>query len=396
MREPDGAPSHGSRISKRIAPIDATRGCAMLMVCLSHIKEHFESTAPWVHWFLLTITRVATPTFLLLSGFVIGYLLRTDTRRMAGISLVDRALFLLLVAHVLIGWDELQKLSLMHWLFGRALITDAIAIALFVAVLLRQASTFMLITLGATLCLGSWMLALFINLQASWAVTLANTLFSSRGAAAGALDAPLIPYVGMFLVGMGLSRWSHQALLARADRGLARRFFTIGGIAMLITAAGAATWHFGKAHFMAMFADPESALLIRQTLDPRSKWPPSPAYLIFYGGSGLLMLAFLFNGWPARLVEPLKRATSVIGRASLMCFVVQDWVLIQIPLMTGLYQVTSIPFWVAWFSVTLLLLYALARAWDNANGNRFLTVGLKAWRRRRILAGVTPPNVAQQ
>lgn len=395
MREPDGAPIHGSRISKRIAPIDAARGCAMLMVCLSHIKEHFEQTAPWIHWFLLTTTRVATPTFLLLSGFVIGYLLRTDTRRMAGISLVDRALFLLLVAHVLIGWDELRELSLLQWLFGRALITDAIAIALLVAVLLRQASTFTLISLGATLCLGSWVLSLFVNLQAGWAVTLANTLFSSKGEAAGALDAPLIPYVGMFLVGMGLSGWSHQALLARADRVLTRRLVTLGCFAMLITGAGVATWHFGKAHFMAMFADPDSALLIRQTLDPRSKWPPSPAYLLFYGGAGLLMLAFLFNGRPARLVEPLKRVTSVIGRASLMCFVVQDWVLIQIPLITGLDQITSMPFWVAWLSMTLLLLYALARAWDNANGNRFLTVGLKAWRRRRILAGVTPPNVAQ-
>jgi uncharacterized membrane protein len=55
----------------RIAAVDAARGCAMLMVCLSHIRHHFVASAPALEWALAVVTRIATPTFLLLSGFVV-------------------------------------------------------------------------------------------------------------------------------------------------------------------------------------------------------------------------------------------------------------------------------------------------------------------------------------
>src|SRR5688572_17056908 len=78
----------GPRTRKpRIEAIDAARGCAMILVFASHIKQHFLQTSPDVYLALLNVTRIATPTFLLLSGFVIGHLLRNDSRGHVGIAL---------------------------------------------------------------------------------------------------------------------------------------------------------------------------------------------------------------------------------------------------------------------------------------------------------------------
>lgn len=74
----------------RILPVDATRGFAMLMVFCAHIKQHFEVSTPTLHWLLLSTTRIATPTFLLLSGFVVRLLLTTDSNGKASLMLVER------------------------------------------------------------------------------------------------------------------------------------------------------------------------------------------------------------------------------------------------------------------------------------------------------------------
>jgi peptidoglycan/LPS O-acetylase OafA/YrhL len=106
------APHEGPRItapSSRITGIDAARGCAMFLVCLSHIKQHTVPSYPDLHEALVLVTRIATPTFLLLSGFVIGHVLRSSRRSNVGISLLDRGLFLILIAHLLLGWTDIHQ-----------------------------------------------------------------------------------------------------------------------------------------------------------------------------------------------------------------------------------------------------------------------------------------------
>src|SRR5262245_29948771 len=101
----------------------------MVLVCLSHIKQHFVVSVPELHGFLVTTTRIATPTFLLLSGFVISHLLRSERRNSVPVMLIDRGLFLLIVAHAVLGLGDLDKLGTAGWFLDRVEITDAVGIA---------------------------------------------------------------------------------------------------------------------------------------------------------------------------------------------------------------------------------------------------------------------------
>jgi uncharacterized membrane protein len=260
----------------RIAGIDAARGCAMALVCLSHVKEQFVDSIPPLNAALTAVTRVATPTFLLLSGFVIAHLLESSRQRRIGLSLIDRGLFLLIVAHLLLNWNELLELGLTQWLFGRAVITDAIGISLCVAVLVRRASAGALLIGGASIALLSWPIALTLSVDSPAAALLGSVLFSLQSEENPAVDVALVPYLGLFLIGMGLSRRSADALAARDSRALARALIVPGLAAMAIVLAIAWLWH--VFHHVAFDAtDPYVVDLLRQTVDPRSKWPPSPA-----------------------------------------------------------------------------------------------------------------------
>jgi hypothetical protein len=115
---------------------------------------------------------------------------------------------------------------------------------------------------------------------------------------------------------------------------------------------------------------------VREFLDPRGKRPPSAAYLLFYGGSGLLLLSLLFNGKPAWLIRPTIRWTGVIGRASLVVFVLQDWLFFGVPKVLALESIGAPAFWLLYLLACTAVLYAFASAWGRMQGNRFLSVGL--------------------
>jgi hypothetical protein len=355
----------------------------MVLVCVSHIKQHFVDSAPQLYWLLMATTRVATPAFLLLSGFVIGHLLRADVRRSIGITLVDRGLFLILVAHLLMGLSDVTShAGVGSWLFERLEVTDVIGFALFIAVLLRAASPRALIVAGASLCLLSWPFAWFWHPESAVGRVAGALIFHTATAQNPSIEAPLAAYIGMFLIGMGLSGRFHAELLARSTRTIAAPLFRMAAVAIMIVLIGILAWHNAKGLLPGSLLAPPIVEALRGTLDPSWKMPPSPAYLLFCGGMGLLMTAALMNGRPAWLVEPTVRVASVIGRASLMCFVVQDLLFHLVPRILGFDGVQSVPFWLAYLAACLLLIYWLARRWDAANGNRFLTVGLKKLARR--------------
>ncbi|MGH8175737.1 MAG: acyltransferase family protein [Steroidobacter sp.] len=370
------------RIAGRIDAIDAARGCAMVLVCLSHIRQHFDVSSPTISYLLGVITRIATPTFLLLSGFIAGYLLRGDKPRI-GITLIDRGLFLLVVAHLLLGLAHLPEVSLFEWLFARVTITDAIGVALCMAVLFRKFSGGALLALGVSVCVLSWVIGFTGAAQSAWANHLGGLLFNLSSAPNPLVNVALAPYLAVFMLGMALSAHLHGALTSNNQRFLARRLLTIGACGVTAALIGVLAWHASKNSLPDALREPYITDLLRATLDPRRKWPPSPAYLLFYSGIGLLLAGVFFHRRPALFLEPVIRTASTIGRASLMCFVVQDWLLFVVPAAFGFKDVVSTSFWFAYFAATVLTLYVLARLWGEARGNRFLTLGLKRLAGRR-------------
>lgn len=355
--------------------IDAARGIAMVLVCVSHVRYHFEASAPALYAALTNITRLATPTFLLLSGFVAAYVLSSGKRE-ARVALVDRGLFVLFAGHLLLNWADLPGVGFEEWMFARITVTDAIAACLVVAALSSRLPARALASIGATLALISWPIALLWEPNSPYARYAAIMLFNVHSERGALTDAAVVPYLGLFMIGMSLSRWCSPQLATRDYAAAARKLLIVASIAVTVVLAAVLAWHTLKPTLLKGIDEP--ALAIGQlTLDPRSKMPPSPAYLMFYGGGGLIIAALCLFCRPAVLLRPIVTWASTLGRASLMCFVVQDWLLVLLPALLGLAYIESIPFWTAYLLVALFAVHALAARWDRARANRFLTVGLK-------------------
>ena len=208
--------------------------------------------------------------------------------------------------------------------------------------------------------LASWWIATYVHPQSESDRCSPPCCLTCLRTVATQIDAPLIPYTGVFLIGMALSQYLKQELLANASLAAARRLAPLAVIAII---AGLASWYIGK-HL------PSPVYLL-------SKRPPGPGYLLLYGGLGLLMLSAFLRGQPAWLMNPIIRVTSTIGRASLMCFILQDWLLFLVPWAFGFDDATSVTFWFAYLAASLAALYAASRWWGSVDGNRFLTVGLQ-------------------
>ena len=373
----------------RLSGIDAARGIAMILVCLSHIRYHFEAV-PEIYSLLTYITRIATPTFLLLSGFVAAHVLSSG-RDGARIAVVDRALCVLIVGHLLLNIEQLPQVGAAEWLLARVTVTDAIAVCLIVAAMCAQVSTRLLLLAGAALALVSWPIAITAGADSTVAQRLLLVLFDVRSGHSNLIDAAIAPYLGLFLIGMGLSKSSSSLTFSREDVLLARRLFKFGMIAVGSVLFAAFLWHELKDLAPLLLGSSDTAVLFRQTLNPLQKLPPSPAYLAMYGGAGLLIAAACLAQRPRFILEPAVRWAATIGRASLMAFVVQDWLLRSIPVLFGFNDLPSPFFWAAYFIGTVLVLHWCAERWDAARANRFLTVGLKWWNRKHNAATAHEP-----
>ena len=368
--------------TERLGGIDAARGIAMVLVCLSHVRYHFENS-PELYSLLTYVTRIATPTFLLLSGFVAAHVLASN-RPFARIAVVDRALCVLIVGHLLLNIEELPQVGLNAWLFARVTVTDAIAISLLVGALCARVSAGWLLAFGAMLAMLSWPVAITASSESRVGHQLLVVLFDVRGNQSELVDAAIAPYLGVFLIGMSLSKSATQLIKSRQHLLLARRLFAIGVFAIGSVLIAAFIWHALKEVALQVLGSPDAVMWIRQTLNPMQKLPPSPAYLALYGGVGLIIASACLARRPRAILVPITNWASAIGRASLLVFVMQDWLLRSAPVLLGFDDLNNVVFWIAYFIVVVSLLHWLAVRWDAMRANRFLTVGLKSLSRRRI------------
>jgi hypothetical protein len=214
----------------------------------------------------------------------------------------------------------------------------------------------------------------------------AAVLFHLHSAPNRLIDIALLPYLGLFLLGMGLSSYCREALQNGESDRLARRLGAIGLAAIGVVITGVLAWHFGKDALPEGWREPHMVSLLRATLHPGNKVPPSPAYLMFYAGAGLLMTAFIFYGHPRRLVAGIASKAAVIGKASLLCFIAQDWLLFLIPQALGFEHLTSVAFWMGYLALCVVALFYLSKQWIRLDGNRFFTIGLKRVMQRRRAA----------
>jgi acyltransferase-like protein len=361
--------------------MDAVRGAAMLGVVLAHSAEYLD---PGKHLSLssalVTIGMFATPTFLLLSGTVCGYLRESNARdpRRFRLTILGRGLFLLTLGHLILGLTHWLWQPLAHAMWQSVYITDAVGVGLTIAAFLpRLATPRQLLAAGIALLVLSWTMTLTLIPASEATIYLLRILVGLN------IDAstqqgwvvPVIPYLGIFLIGMG----GGVEYARRVAQG--EDLYTIGKFCLRIGVACVTAACFAK--LVWLVAKPHAPLAARPVFhfltEPRNKIPPGPAYVLAFGGMGVILAGFVYLRH--RVLRWLTSAGAVVGQASFLIFVLQYWV-ISVPA-EGFGMHGGLLFWAVALVSATIILWLLAALANRVRFNRLLTF-------KRLLARVAP------
>lgn len=374
------AMSKSSSESSRLASIDAARGAAMLFVCLSHFAASYHFAANAVAGetgdYLRAVGMVASPTFVVVSGMVAGFIAVARKRSFPHFrrKLVDRGVFLLLVGHAVLAFTGVLGGTGLAYSYSIGYVTDAIGVAIIIGpwlvVKLRQRSR---ILLSAALFALDWGAILFWK-PSEGIAGLANQylvgLLNPADVGVTFLAFPVIPWFAVYLVGTVIGehvgafyvRGSHRhAHLLLAKIGVSSLTFGVGAKLALILLR----------RLVPNFAQVHQNLI--PLLSTYQKYPPGPIYVCFYAGAGFLLVAGVLEAERRGIQTFLLNRLRQIGHASLFSYVVQfDLYSVILPRLRLPYT----PFWPFLFVFSLVVLTTAAAAWNSIEGNRFLTVGI--------------------
>ncbi|NBD10049.1 MULTISPECIES: heparan-alpha-glucosaminide N-acetyltransferase domain-containing protein [Corallococcus] len=347
--------------SGRLEAVDAMRGTVMLLVFLSHFADAYlyplGGEAAHLRERMNLLTMMATPGFMVISGLMLG-LLHSRSRDFGPLRerLQRRGLFLLTVGHLLIVptcrfWAN-EPLYLLRILP----VTDTIGLALLVGPwVVTRLDGRARAWLGVGLFALSWTVSLCWWPEAAVARTLKEALFGQRELSVLLSSFPVVPWLGVYLVGSMFGEW--LGTWGRADvKGVARRFEFVGlGIATF--GGGLVVLHIAVRHLWQGAGFTTLMALTSQA----QKYPPGPAYVALYGGTVLAVMGLLMRAEQAGYLSRYLRAASVIGRHSLFAFMLQFYVYY-----VGLYllRLHYTPLWPLLFVFSAVLQWSALYAWD--------------------------------
>jgi len=368
----------------RLRFIDACRGATMLFVFVSHFgTAYFDEHDSRGH-ILETLALVASPTFMLVSGLLVGFLYRTrphDFTRLR-VTLAHRGLFLLTIGRVLIlagSWPRLQSVRYL-------IITDAIGVSMLIApTLVARVRPIGRLIIAVTLFTASWVAVGFWHPSSFAGRLLLESLFGSRHPSVYMLVFPLVPWCALDLLGSVIGERLGEFSISGDARGMFRTLARTGTVAI----AAALVLKLTAVLLATRGGGAESEVYLRGfaiLASPGIKFPPSPAYVLFYGGLGLCWLSMWWmaerRGWH-RVISPAAN----LGQASLFMFVLQSYVFF-----TAIYLLKPVlPFawvWPMYLVVASVIIMLAAAEWHRRGYRRFVTVGLKSWYNRRNQASI--------
>ena len=381
--------------ASRIAAIDAARGAAMLFVCLAHFADSYQFTsgADTSGGYLVILGMIASPTFVMVSGLVAGFLAvtRAGTFTALRYKLFDRGLFLLVVGHTILAASGLAIGHGFLISFKVGYITDAIGFAVMVGpwlvARLGPRSRFAF-AFGAFVA--SWM-GVFLwtpshgiaAVAKHYLIGVPNSVDWSSG------DFPMIPWLAVYLagsvLGSRLGRFYRDNALSDGNLFLAK----VGASVFFIGAAGKLALALIR-HWMPVLLTSYRAL--GPLLSSYQKFPPGPVYIAFFGGAGLILVAVILEAGRREFAPLLLNELRQIGLASLFVYMAQFYVYVVV---IRSLHLPYTPWWPALFLLTLVILSLAARAWNKREGNRFLTVGIGPaldWRARRKARSARDPQ----
>ncbi len=374
--------------SSRLQFLDAARGATMFFVLLAHFGQLFFRLPQHADWriALTHIGMVATPTFLILSGLLLGVLYQTNRTGFAGTQakLIDRGLFLVLIGHVIICVALMSGEHTFNW----SLSTDAIGAAVVVgAILIPRTSGRRRLVLSLVGYVASWIAVYWWAPGSRHSEALKELTVGSLTPVVFEGTFPLVPWIAVYLASSVLGERLAALQRIGAGRRIARELACagVGGIVLMVSVKLAGLW---------LGVSP-----LRHVSTPLlqvgHKYPPGPLYLLFYGGVGLLLVSGCLVVERRNIYGRARRYAAQCGEASFFIFIAHFylyWLGIRRlgpggPLPALLY-----------FSLSTLVLFVLARLWFRGRCNRFLTVGYEALSRHWPVAPRVParaPAVAR-
>lgn len=359
----------------RVAFIDAARGTAMLAVFFAHFVAAYETVfkagesklVDTLHWATLT----ASPAFVTISGVMLGLLHERNRLRWGTMRdrFVDRGLTLLILGHTLIG----AAVSIRSGLdagFRRIFITDTIGVSLILgATVIVRLVPWQRVVTGALALLTSWIVPFFWLPRAGglgWRIE--DVIFGEGMWLAS--NFPPLAWFGVFVVGSAAGA-AVGRIGQENPRRLARGAGALGVVLVGVALAAKVAFHaLARLPALAFHA---SRLNYLGSIT--GKFPPSPTYVLFYGGLALLLFTLVLAWAETPFGVAANRWTALFGRTALVSFLAQFYVYYV--------GVTFLPhprgWWIGgYFVVTVLLLRRFARFWDQQNGNRWFTIGYPA------------------
>jgi hypothetical protein len=343
----------------------------MVLVCLSHFADGylFPSGATGVGRIIKEICVSATPTFVLLSGMMVGYL---HAHHPAGFSavrskLADRGLFLLSICHVLIALFTSALFGGLAASCKIFFVTDMLGVALIAVPPLVERWSSRRRALTGALVFGASSLASTVWHPHPGAVNALTEILFGQGADDGTrvllYTFPLVPWLAVYLAATALGGYVARMLGEGRHLALARRFATAGLVGLALAA---------DILLLRLLFDGDPPYAIHQLTSPMVKTPPSPAFICFNLGIGMLVLSAALAASVHRRWVTVVRALSLIGQASLFVFVI-EYFIYDFALFEVHPRYTSV--WPLLFAFSLGMIWVLAALWAKRGYNRFLTVG---------------------
>lgn len=320
---------------------------------------------------LWRIGMLASPTFLIISGCMLGLLYETHRPHFKPVRAryLDRGLFLLTVGRLLIAIAHLPHTGLGK-IVDLGFVTDAIGFSFIVsALLMDRLGPRGRLRLGIALYVAAWVVIRTWHPQALGWATLKEFVIgpgASQDPHVFLDDFPLVPWLGIYLCGTALG----QSLARARAEGLSAVQHVLGRLVVAMALSAAALVALGLSYSWALG---RAGLVIPEPLSPFRKVPPGPVYALGYGGLGLGFLLLFLRLEQRSPGSRLLMALGVFGRSSLFVFILQYFVFF-----TG-FEILSPPYspwWPLWLAASIVAMWFAARAWDRRGLNRLLTLGL--------------------
>jgi hypothetical protein len=366
-----------------VGSIDAARGAAMLFVFLSHFTAaYFWPDGPFeVASYLATASMVASPTFVVVSGMVIGFLAVTDPSGFPTlrIKLLDRGVFLLIVGHFLLVLTEGPTFAHFGHAYSTSFITDAIAVAIIVGPrLLTAFSSRRRFLLAMCLFLLDWVTIVAWHPAGAGLTAVKVYLIGTSSITDGAASQvfPIVPWIAVYLAATVLGEQIGRLYAAGKQKAAQEMLARVGLFSFVI---GSVSYTAISIVRRAGASDGEFSGSLLSFLSIYQKFPPGIVYLTFFGGAGIVMLAVILELDRRAMFPWIMNRLRHLGRASLFAFIA------EYALYRAFLARLDLPYsrvWPVLFVISVIALVWAANVWDRHGANRFLTVGIKAIARR--------------